>query len=359
MSRSLFIRLVVLAFFIGLNLVLGSYFLTQARVQVPRPVVEFMMRFGLIPGVDSVLNQLTISNSLEPLLEEQAIILRINQERIAAGLGELEEQPQLATISSRLWEALAASGYDLDSKALDGVLERSIKEVNYRYEWVSHHAMVGPLSTESVIAAWLGAEDPGAGILNPEFSQIGLTAQIIDDRQLGRVGVVVLVLGKPQQAGGRRTQATLPGTVQQQPAVREIPDSEVMEALNTYRQTHGRPLYQVSDQLCQYAEKRVQDLISFGGLDAHAGFKQDFEDKENPPVGIRDYSGRTIGENLAQQYCRNMQTGESFVANTGTSLIEWCFDSSTLGHREAQLSTQFKNFCVRHGRNMYVVIFGD
>jgi hypothetical protein len=54
-----------------------------------------------------------------------------------------------------------------------------------------------------------------------------------------------------------------------------------------------------------------------------------------------------------------MTTGESFIAETGTALIEWCFDSSTKGHREAQLSSVYKNVCVRHADGMFVVTFGD
>jgi hypothetical protein len=54
-----------------------------------------------------------------------------------------------------------------------------------------------------------------------------------------------------------------------------------------------------------------------------------------------------------------MTTGQSFIAETGTALIEWCFDSSTKGHREAQLSATYKNVCVRHADGMYVVTFGD
>ncbi|MBP9820298.1 hypothetical protein KBC79_06225, partial [Candidatus Woesebacteria bacterium] len=69
--------------------------------------------------------------------------------------------------------------------------------------------------------------------------------------------------------------------------------------------------------------------------------------------------GGGIGENLAHQYCKNMTTGDSLIAQTGTAIIEWCFDSSTKGRREAQLSTTFHNVCVRHGDHMYVVIFGE
>jgi uncharacterized protein YkwD len=323
-------------------------------------VVNLLERFGLVSeSGGKIFNQLVDPSRFDPLLEEQTIAVRLNEERTKAGQTAVVEQAQLKEVSSQLWEALAAADYDLDSKSLDGVLENALKKENYKYEWVSHNALVGPLSTEGVIAAWMGVEDPTAGLLNPEFSDVGITARVVDDKQLGKVGVVVMVLGKPQR-GTQTQQSRVSSTVQQRPVAIEVSDLEVMEALNAYRQSHKRPPLQQNEHLCRYAEKRVQDLVENGGLDNHAGFKKDFEDSENPPVGIRDYpAGKTIGENLAQQYCRNMQTGDSFVANSGAALIEWCFDSSTLGHREAQLSTQFKNFCVRHGQNMYVVIFGD
>ncbi len=138
-----------------------------------------------------------------------------------------------------------------------------------------------------------------------------------------------------------------------------ISDTEVVEALNRYRDDHKVHHLIVDKNLCEYAEKRVKDLLAYGGLDHHAGFKKDFADQDHLPAPIQRYSGRTIGENLAYQYCKNMTTGDSFIAQTGTALIEWCFDSSTAGHREAQLNPRFNAVCVRHARGYYVVIFGE
>jgi len=138
-----------------------------------------------------------------------------------------------------------------------------------------------------------------------------------------------------------------------------ISDTEVVEALNRYRDDHKVHHLIIDKNLCDYAEKRVKDLLAYGGLDHHAGFKKDFADQKNLPEPIKRYSGRTIGENLAYQYCRNMTTGDSFIAQTGTALIEWCFDSSTAGHREAQLNPTFNAVCVRHAKGYYVVIFGE
>lgn len=138
--------------------------------------------------------------------------------------------------------------------------------------------------------------------------------------------------------------------------LREIPDQEVVEALNAYRATHNVPSLTVNQDLCRYAEKRTRDLVAYGGLDGHAGFRRDFDDGKVPEE-LQNYPGRGIGENLAHQHCYRGNT--NVVAETGSALIEWCFDSSTLGHREAQLNPKFNAVCVRHAQNMYVVIFGE
>lgn len=139
----------------------------------------------------------------------------------------------------------------------------------------------------------------------------------------------------------------------------EIADSDVLEVLNQYRSDHQVHQLIEDQRLCQYAQKRVGDLVSLGKLDGHEGFKQDFASLESLPESIKNYSGGKIGENLAYQYCRNMTTGESFIAQSGAALIEWCFDSSTAGHREAQLNPNFNAVCVRHAQGFFVVIFGE
>jgi len=137
-----------------------------------------------------------------------------------------------------------------------------------------------------------------------------------------------------------------------------ISNNDVLTALNQYRSDHR--VHQLVEQhnLCEYAEKRVADLIAFGGLDHHQGFTNDFTNGERPSQ-LENYPGRTIGENLAYQNCKNMTTGESFIASSAPALIEWCFDSSTAGHREAQLNTKFNNACIRNQKGYFVVIFGD
>lgn len=138
-----------------------------------------------------------------------------------------------------------------------------------------------------------------------------------------------------------------------------ISDTDVLLELNAYRAAHTIPQLVENSNLCRYAEKRVRDLVAFGGLDNHAGFIADTASAESLPDALRAYSGGSIGENLAYQNCKNMTTGDGFLASTPQQLIEWCFDSSTKGHREAQLNPKFTAACVRHDQGYFVVIFGE
>lgn len=138
-----------------------------------------------------------------------------------------------------------------------------------------------------------------------------------------------------------------------------LSNSDILLELNSYRAAHKIPALIENQLLCQYAEKRVQDLIAYGGLDNHAGFTRDTESHDTLPDSLQNYPGGVIGENLAYQYCKNMTTGDSFIASTPQQLIEWCFDSSTRGHREAQLNPNYTAACVRNQQGYVVVIFGE
>ncbi len=350
-------RIAIIAFFLGLNLALGAYFLTEAKIALPEPVLQVLSRLGVLPensvSYDLVLNSI----DEEPDLNVVSLAAEINHYRQNQGAPRLSIEPKLNAAAEELLQVAATNGYNAEIKFESDALETALKNSGYSYEWVSHNALVGPLSAKAVMTAWLSDEQQLTAIENDEFTDIGMATTVTQGDNGRPVGVVIQLLGKPSQV----TSAQLKATARRTPdPIREIPDVEVITALNEYRATHGRRPLQVNEHLCRYAEKRAQDLVAYGGLDGHEGFKKDFEDPANPPVGIADYNqGRKIGENLAFQYCKNMQTGDSFVAETGTALIEWCFDSSTKGHKEAQLSSDFRNVCVRHAENMYVVIFGE
>lgn len=194
---------------------------------------------------------------------------------------------------------------------------------------------------------WLSSQENQPSYLLEPLNQV-ITPSALPTQEATTVTPVQVKLQLTPAATRRPTPIVFP----------EISNSSVLTAINQYRSDHQVHQLVEHASLCRYAEKRVQDLVAHGGLDEHAGFRADFAD-DKIPTQLEGYPGRTIGENLAYQYCINMQTEESFIANSAAALIEWCFDSSTKGHREAQLNPEFNNVCVRHQNGLFVVIFGD
>jgi len=204
------------------------------------------------------------------------------------------------------------------------------------------------------VRTWRENPQQFATLIDTSYTEVGtFSEQITYEGE--KVWLTILVLAQPETTKVVPTQKK----VQQYTPAPEISDSDIVQALNLYRSDHQVHQLVVDNNLCTYAEKRVQDLIAFGGLDNHQGFKADFANNEQIPESIKAYSGGAIGENLASQYCINGTTNQKFTATTATALIEWCFDSSVKGHREAQLNTRYNAVCSRHGQNMYVIIFGE
>ncbi len=371
MNTKLVIRLGTLFFFIGLNVVLGAQFLKEAKLRLPAPLEQLLRSRNLLPSqlqIERVSTPEDYAGKLQPRL----IAAALNQERARVDLPPLEWNQELATAAARLLSLAEAYDYDFDKFPLRERLPEAVKAAGYEYLWVSQSTLVGPLTINSVIDAWYSPDSVNEALATasastksnsgqpppPEPTQVGFAATVVTHPQFGTAGVVIQLLGTPQAKSKRTTQPQGANTVVSATQPREIPDAEVLAALNNYRATHGHEPLTQDERLCAYAQKRAEDLIAFGGLDAHAGFTADFSG-ETRPSQLADYPGTQFGENLAYQFCRNMTTGASFIAGTGTELIEWCFDSSTKGHREAQLSTVYKHACVRHGKNSYVVIFGN
>lgn len=146
------------------------------------------------------------------------------------------------------------------------------------------------------------------------------------------------------------------------PATQEIKnftEDELFHALVNYRQAHNRSSQSKDEKLCEYARKRVQDhLTDFSSkppesypvpekypLDAHAGFATDADSGY-----AFDFTGKNrLAENLA--YWPS--------ATYANQVIEWGWDSSTEGHREAQLSNEYGSACISGRDGFYVAIFGN
>lgn len=350
-------RVAIIAFFLGINFILGGYFLLTVRGQefVPPPLKNFFAERGITPVEHN-------SFPLDPApdysiridLDSDDITLAINDQRRAADVKELAASDKLHQVAEFVLEDIKKNNFELNQDTGNQVLEESLEKAKYFYSTAYQSVVVGPITSAEVVEYWFNNNQQQTVLAN-DVSHIGVATSVeILDGEF--TGITVVVVAEP-----RGVTAVLPSATSQtkRPALPPVSDQEVVDALNNYRKVHGTHELKVNDALCSYAEKRVSDLVAFGGLDNHQGFREDFADPEKVPESLKGYTGSKIGENLAHQFCRNMTTGESFVAETGTAIIEWCFDSSTKGHKEAQRSSEFHNVCIRHADGMYVVIFGE
>ena len=135
-------------------------------------------------------------------------------------------------------------------------------------------------------------------------------------------------------------------------------ESDIWLALSEYRKAHQRTTLEMDENLCVYARKRVDEHIIMMStraeadypnpdkypLDAHEGFKRDGDSGSLFEITKRNL----IAENLA--YWPSAQYPNH--------VIEWGWDTSTEGHREAQLSNDFSHGCISGKDGFYVAIFG-
>lgn len=133
---------------------------------------------------------------------------------------------------------------------------------------------------------------------------------------------------------------------------------DLWQALMNYRHSHTRSDLERDENLCVYARKRVEEHIKMYAstpkeaysrsdkypLDAHAGFERDGNSGELFTITDR----RVVAENLA--YWPSAQYPHQ--------VIEWGWDTSTEGHREAQLSEDYTHACIVGKEGFYVAIFG-
>lgn len=356
MNRAQTIKIVTIAFFVGLNMILGVYFLITVRGSqyVPLQIKEKLEEVGMVaPKSENGFPLDPAPDYSQRIdLSPDSVITAVNEQRQQRNNKELQNSSQLHLAAVALLQELKVNNFDLTDTEADDLLAKVLKDQNYNYSVAFQSVVIGPISTQSVIDYWL--DDDDSSLFHVDVvTDIGV-ATIVEAVDGQFTGFTAVLLAKPFNI---TTNTTPPASVA--PTLPMVSDQEVIDALNAYRATHGVKALNVNQDLCSYAQKRVGDLVAFGGLDNHRGFQEDFADPEKKPAELGNYNGTAIGENLAHQFCRNMTTGDSFVAETGTALIEWCFDSSTKGHREAQLSTDYKNVCVRHADGMYVVTFGN
>lgn len=374
LSNPIFTRVVIICFFLGLNIVLVPYFLRTNSIQIPREILDYLDEKGFIDASKYNFEYIppqVLKDQEQPSLQPAVILEKLNEERAIRDLPALEYDDRLASAAAELMVEAQKFDYDLKDHSFIEQLKAALEEANYNYSHVSHNMVIGPLLEDAVIDAWLSDEHQLEALFQDEYDEIGLATMFHEFEGDGTYGIVVQVLGtefaenqqvqdeSSQQQEAQETSVNSASIEERSKNFPPISSQEVFDALNSYRQSHGVKKLATNDELCQYAQKRVADLVANNGLDDHAGFMRDFASSATIPEIIRQYSGSRIAENLAYQNCRNMQTGDGFIAETGTAIIEWCFDSSTAGHKEAQLSSEFNHACVASQYGMFVVIFGD
>lgn len=361
LSNSYFTRIVVILFFLGINLQLLPFFLKTNRVKLPEEILNILDSAGILNKEDFTAGYIPDSlQTQQPSLDSQILLKKLNTEREIREVEPFIYSERLASVAAELLSEAEKYEFEIEDKSFTEELKKALNTSKYNYEHVSHNIVIGPLMEDAVIDAWFSNEGQVAALFEDDFKEVGFATKIIKTKYNETLGVTIQISGlefakKPAAAVqvSQPKQQTAPKTV-----FPPISNEEVVAALNSYRAVHGAQSLNINDNLCTYAEKRVGDLVAFGTLDNHDGFKNDFADPNNLPEAIRNYSGSKIAENLAFQHCKNMTTGENFIAQTGTAIIEWCFDSSTMGHKEAQQNKEFSDVCVRNAQGMFVVIFG-
>jgi uncharacterized protein YkwD len=363
LSNSYLRRIIIILFFLGINIQLLPFFLATNRIKLPDEILVALDNRGIINKEDYIFEHVPQGIKYEePSLVEQEILKQLNAERKIRDQDELIYSDRLASAAAELLLEFETYDFELEDKVFSQEFKLVLNNVNYNYEHVSQNMVVGPLKEAAVIDAWLSNEQQLIALFADDFEEIGLATKVIKTKYNETLGVTVQILGKefktkPQTKVKQSTPQIEP-QAQKTFTFPPITNKEVFDALNSYRDSHTVHKLTQDEDLCKYAEKRVQDLVKLGSLDNHEGFKKDFENYETLPQSIKDYKGENIAENLAFQNCKNMTTGDGFIAESGASIIEWCFDSSTAGHREAQLSRELNHACVRNQNGFFVVIFG-
>jgi len=360
LSNQYFTRIVVICFFLGINLQLLPYFLSTTRIKLPDEAMDLLDSAGILNKDDY--NFAYIPPNLtgdEPSLNPTTIFEKLNEQRAIREKDNFIYSDKLASVAAELLIEAEKYDFELEDKPFTDEFISALNNAGYNYEHVSQNMVVGPLKEAAVIDAWFSNEDQLTALFDSDFKEVGFATKVIKTKYNETLGVTMQVLGSEL---AQNPAVQVQQNVQQEksdPSFPPISNEEVFDALNNYRESHTVSRLHLDDNLCKYAEKRVQDLVRLGSLDNHDGFRVDFEDQYSLPQAIKDFNGKKIAENLAYQNCKNMTTGDGFVAQTGTAIIEWCFDSSTAGHREAQLSRELNHACVRNQDGFFVVIFGQ
>jgi hypothetical protein len=142
-------------------------------------------------------------------------------------------------------------------------------------------------------------------------------------------------------------------------SIQNFTEDQLWQSLVDYRRSHNRNEQIKDEKICEYARKRVQDQLSDYEikrpeeypvpekypLDAHAGFAKDADS---------GYAFEVTGKNRLAENLAYWPGAEA-----PNHVIEWGWDTSTEGHKEAQLSNEYGSACISGRDGFYVAIFGN
>lgn len=117
---------------------------------------------------------------------------------------------------------------------------------------------------------------------------------------------------------------------------------EILQALNSYRASHGTGQLQSDAKLCGLAEKRAQNQDKTSSLDGHQGLIEYM----NVPNHWTELGVTAIGENASYGYVLS-----------GVHLIEWVFNADA-EHRDNQLNPNWTLACAGISGKTVDIIFG-
>lgn len=117
---------------------------------------------------------------------------------------------------------------------------------------------------------------------------------------------------------------------------------EILTALNTYRQRHGRSSLNWDDRLANYATQRAKYFTQINDLDEHAGFSDYLKNEEN----FKNLGFWSLGENSSFGYRLE-----------ATHLIEWIYAGDP-PHNDNQLNSDWTHVGIGVDGYQTNLIFG-
>ncbi len=118
--------------------------------------------------------------------------------------------------------------------------------------------------------------------------------------------------------------------------------SNILTALNQYRQTQGKGTLTWDDKLANFAQSRAEYFVAIGDLDSHAGFS----DYINNQDGFHKLGFMSLGENSSYGYTL-----------AAVHLIEWVY-AGDKPHNDNQLNSKWTHVGIGVSGTATDLVFG-